>query len=298
MKFTLYQSNTKNQTFLRQITLGGAYNREYIQAGNVRNRGLELTVGYNKKWTDSRWSVNMSYSMNHNRIVRLLDNPNETLRQGGLNGCEVILTQGGTMGDLYTFTGFKRNQQGDIQVNADGQVMQIELPTPRLVGSVLPKAHLGLNNTFSWKGLECRLLITARLGGVCVSQTQAFMDSYGVSQKTATQRDNGGVVVGSQYVPTERYYTVVGGETPIWDEYVYDASNARIKEVYLSYTFDKLIRGVKVSVALTARNLLMLYCKAPFDPEATPSTDIYYQGFDYFMQPSQRSLGFSINVKL
>lgn len=298
VKFTLYQSNTKNQTFLRQITLGGAYNREYIQAGNVRNRGLELTVGYNKKWTDCRWSVNMSYSMNHNRIVRLLDNPNETLRQGGLNGCEVILTQGGTMGDLYTFTGFKRNQQGDIQVNADGQVMQIELPTPRLVGSVLPKAHLGLNNTFLWKGLECRLLITARLGGVCVSQTQAFMDSYGVSQKTATQRDNGGVVVGSQYVPTERYYTVVGGETPIWDEYVYDASNARIKEVYLSYTFDKLIRGAKVSVALTARNLLMLYCKAPFDPEATPSTDIYYQGFDYFMQPSQRSLGFSINVKL
>ena len=277
VKFTLYQSNTKNQTFLRQITLGGAYNREYIQAGNVRNRGLELTVGYNKKWTDCRWSVNMSYSMNHNRIVRLLDNPNETLRQGGLNGCEVILTQGGTMGDLYTFTGFKRNQQGDIQVNADGQVMQIELPTPRLVGSVLPKAHLGLNNTFSWKGLECRLLITPAWGGVCVSQTQAFMDSYGVSQKTATQRDNGGVVVGSQYVPTERYYTVVGGETPIWDEYVYDASNARIKEVYLSYTFDKLIRGAKLSVALTARNLLMLYCKAPFDPEATPSTDIYYQ---------------------
>ena len=60
------------------------------------------------------------------------------------------------------------------------------------------------------------------------------MDSYGVSQKTATQRDNGGVAVGSQYVPTERYYTVVGGETPIWDEYVYDASNARIKEIYLS----------------------------------------------------------------
>ena len=73
-------------------------------------------------------------------------------------------------------------------------------------------------------------------------------------------------------------------------------TNARIKELYLGYTFDKLIRGAKVSVALTARNLLMLYCKAPFDPEATSSTDIYYQGFDYFMQPSQRSLGFSINV--
>lgn len=298
VKFTLYQSDTKNQTFLRQITLGGAFNREYIQAGDVQNRGLELSVGYNKKWNDLRWTTNMTYSTNSNRIIRLLDNPNETLRQGGLNGCEVILTQGGTMGDLYTFTDFKRDEQGNVLLNSDGQVMQMELASPKLVGSVLPKAQLGLSNHFSWKGIELGMLITARLGGVCVSQTQAFMDSYGVSKKTAELRNNGGVSVGNQLVSTEKYYTVVGGETPIWDEYVYSATNARIKELYLGYTFDKLIRGAKVSVALTARNLLMLYCKAPFDPEATPSTDIYYQGFDYFMQPSQRSLGFSINVKL
>lgn len=298
VKFTLYQSDTKNQTFLRQITLGGAYNREYIQAGNVRNRGLELGVGYNKKWNSLRWAVDMNYSMNRNRIVRLLDNPDETLRQGGLNGCEVILTQGGTMGDLYTFTDYKRDAQGNIQLNSDGQVMQMELPSPKLVGSVLPKAHLGLSSKLSWKGMEFGMLITARLGGVCVSQTQAFMDSYGVSKKTAELRDRGGVKIGEQLLSTEKFYSVVGGETPIWDEYVYKASNARIRELYLGYTFDKLIRGAKVSLALTARNLLMLYCKAPFDPEATPSTDIYYQGFDYFMQPSQRSLGFSINVKL
>ena len=298
MKFTLYQSDTKNQTFLRQITLGGAFNREYIQAGDVRNRGLELSVGYNKKWKNLRWETNMTYSTNDNQIVRLLDNPNETLRQGGLNGCEVILTQGGTMGDLYTFTDFKRDAQGNILVNADGQVMQMELSSPNLVGSVLPKAHLGLKNNFTWKRFELGMLITARLGGVCVSQTQAFMDSYGVSKKTARLRNNGGVTVGNQLVSTENFYTIVGGDTPIWGEYVYSASNVRIKELYLGYTFDKLIRGAKVSIALTARNLLMLYCKAPFDPEATPSTDIYYQGFDYFMQPSQRSLGFSINVKL
>ena len=140
--------------------------------------------------------------------------------------------------------------------------------------------------------------MTARLGGVCVSQTQAFMDSYGVSRKTARLRDAGGVNVGGRLVPVEKYYTVVGGETPIWDEYIYKATNARVKELYLSYTTDRLLRGAKVTLGVTARNLWMLYCKAPFDPESTPSTDIYYQGFDYFMQPSQRSLGFYVNVKL
>ena len=139
MKLTLYRSDTKNQTFLRQITLGGAYDREYIQAGDVRNRGMELSLGYRKTWNRLHWSVDMNYSMNRNRIVRLLDNPNETLRQGGLNGCEVILTQGGTMGDLYTFTDYKRDAQGNIQLNADGQVMQMELPTPKRVARYCPK---------------------------------------------------------------------------------------------------------------------------------------------------------------
>ena len=41
----------------------------------------------------------------------------------------------------------------------------------------------------------------------------------------------------------------------------------------------------------------MIYNKAPFDPEATPSTDVYYQGFDYFMQPSQRTVALNVNVK-
>ncbi len=42
----------------------------------------------------------------------------------------------------------------------------------------------------------------------------------------------------------------------------------------------------------------MLYCKAPFDPELTPSTSTYGQGNDYFMQPSVRSFGFGIKFKL
>ncbi|MCR5076858.1 MAG: SusC/RagA family TonB-linked outer membrane protein [Prevotella sp.] len=297
LNLSVYQSNTKNQTFLRNITVGGEFDREYIQTGNVRNRGVELAVGYNKAWGSFNWNVSMNYSMNRNRIIKLLDNPAEILRQGGLNGCEVILTQGGTMGDLYTFTDFRRDRQGNILLNDDRQVMQTELQSPRYVGSVLPKGSIGLNNKFSWNGLELGILLTARLGGICVSQTQAIMDSYGVSRKTANLRNQGGVLVGKQLLSTEKYYSVVGGETPIWAEYIYSATNARVKEAYISYTTGKLVRGAKITFGLTARNLLMLYKKAPYDPEVTPSTDVYYQGFDYFMQPSQRSLGFYVNVK-
>ena len=297
LNLSFYQSNTRNQTFLRPITIGGPYNREYIQAGNVRNRGLELSLNYNKEWGKLLWQVGLNYSMNRNKIIRLLDNPKETLRQGGLNGCEVILKQGGTMGDLYTFTDFRRDADGNILLNDTYQVMQTELPTPQYIGSVLPKANLGISNKFTWRGLNFGLLLTARFGGLCVSQTQALMDSYGVSQKTAVLRDYGGVKVYGLLISAEKYYAVVGGETPIWAEYIYSATNVRIKEAYISYTFKRLFKKATLTLGLTARNLLMIYNKAPFDPEATPSTDVYYQGFDYFMQPSQRTVALNVNIK-
>mgnify|MGYP000382800393 CR=1 FL=1 len=55
---------------------------------------------------------------------------------------------------------------------------------------------------------------------------------------------------------------------------------------------------VKLTASLVGRNLWMIYNKAPFDPELTPSTaDNFLQGVDYFMQPSLRSLGFNVQLK-
>ncbi|MCD8193446.1 MAG: hypothetical protein LUD74_02640 [Tannerellaceae bacterium] len=55
--------------------------------------------------------------------------------------------------------------------------------------------------------------------------------------------------------------------------------------------------AMKVNVSVVGRNLWMIYNKAPFDPEATASTGTYFQGIDYFMQPSQRNIGFNVRVE-
>ena len=52
-----------------------------------------------------------------------------------------------------------------------------------------------------------------------------------------------------------------------------------------------------ITVSVVGRNLWMLYNKAPFDPEAVATTSNYYQGIDYFMMPSLRSVGFNLRVK-
>ena len=294
---TLYQSNTKNQTFLRPITGGQGFTSEYVQTGNVRNRGIELSLGYNHTWGDFAWSSSFTYSANRNKIVELLNDPNEVINQGGLNGANIILKKGGTMGDVYMTSDFKRDAEGNIAVK-DGNVSQVNLPNPSYRGSVLPKGNIGFSNDFSWKGFNLGFVVTARFGGIVMSQTQALMDAYGVSKASAEARDKGGVAVNKGLVSAEKYYSVVGGDNPIWSEYIYSATNARLQEAHLSYTFPRrMLSGMELTLGLTANNLFMIYNKAPFDPEATASTGTYYQGFDYLMQPSLRTLGFNVKLK-
>lgn len=81
--------------------------------------------------------------------------------------------------------------------------------------------------------------------------------------------------------------------------YLYSATNVRLQELSLGYTLPtKWFRDkMRMTVSFVGRNLWMIYCKAPFDPEISAATDnAYYQGVDYFMQPSTRNFGF--NVKL
>ena len=297
---TVYQSNTRKQTLLRDVTSGAAgFNKEHIQTGNIRNRGLELSVGYTKSWADFTWSSSLAYSMNRNKIVELLENPNEVVRQAGLSGCGVVLKKGGGMGDIYTYTDFKRDAEGNIALDSNGNVMQTNLSNPQYRGSVLPKGNLGFSNDFSWKGVNLGFVLTARLGGICMSQTQAILDEYGVSAVSAEARNNGGIAVNTGKISAEGYYAVVGGDNPIWSEYIYSATNVRLQEAHISYTLPrKWLKSKELTLGVTANNLFMIYRKAPFDPESTASTGTYYQGFDYFMQPSLRTLGFNIKLKL
>ena len=294
---TLYQSNTKNQTMLRPITAAEGYTAEYVQTGNVRNRGIELSLGYNRTWGDFAWSSSFTYSANRNKIVELLDDESEVIDKGGLNGASIILKKGGTMGDVYMKSDFKRDAEGNIAIK-DGNVSQVNLTNSSYRGSVLPKGNIGFSNDFSWKGFNFGFVVTARFGGIVMSQTQALLDAYGVSKASADARDKGGIAVNNGLVSAEKYYSVVGGDNPIWSEYVYSATNARIQEAHLGYTFPRrMLGGMELSLGLTANNLLMLYNKAPFDPESTASTGTYFQGFDYFMQPSLRTLGFNVKLK-
>lgn len=311
IELTWYRSNTFNQTFNVPVSSGSGYNSMYIQTGNVQNTGIELAIGYGMNFGDFDWNTNLTFSTNKNRIVELVDEYEDALsgevisvdrlEKGAAGSLTFMLTKDGTMGDLYVKNRIKRDSEGNVYINPSTKMIELESlgSNYEKVGSVLPKANLGWRNDFSFKGFRFGFMLGARLGGVVASPTQAFMDLYGVSEETALARDNGGVAVNNGVVDAEQFYAIVGGENGDMLRYIYDATNVRLQELSLGYTLPSkwFNDKAKLSLSLVGRNLWMIYNKAPFDPEVTASTGTYYQGIDYFMQPSLKNIGFNIKLQ-
>lgn len=168
------------------------------------------------------------------------------------------------------------------------------------LGSVLPDVNMSWRNDFRWKNLNFGFMISARLGGIVYSRTQAMLDQYGVSEVTAAARDAGGVTLnGGDVVDAYTWYSAIAGGNSIPQFYTYSATNVRLQEASIGYTIPrKLLRNVcEITVSIVGRNLWMLYNKAPFDPESIATTGNYYQGIDYFMMPSLRNVGFNLRLK-
>jgi TonB-linked SusC/RagA family outer membrane protein len=308
-----YYSNTTNQTFRPYISPSSGYSDMYIQTGNVRNSGIELSLGYSNTWNGLEWNSNFVLSANRNKVLELADNvvnpitgelfsiDKLDIKDGGLARAHFILTAGGTLGDLYSTQDLKRDSNGNIYVDADGKMQVIDTTDPIYLGSVFPKANLSWRNNLSWKNIHLGFMFSGRVGGVVYSATQAALDLYGVSETSAVARDNGGVAInGGDIINAETWFTTIGSGDGLPQYYAYSATNFRLQELSIGYTFPrKLLKNVaEVTVSLVANNLWMIYNKAPFDPEAVATTGNYFQGIDHFMIPSLRTIGFNLKVKL
>lgn len=309
-----YNTHTKNQTIYPEISTGSGYSEIPIQSGDVQNQGVELSLGFYKTWGIFGWNSSYTFSTNKNKIVSLVKdvmNPVtgeplniSAMEVGGLGNARFILKEGGSLGDLYSRQDFVRDSNGKIYVNAEGNVATEvikDLDSYIKLGSVLPKANMAWRNDFKVQNFNFGFMLTARLGGVVYSRTQAMLDYYGVSEASASARDNGGVYInGSDLIDANKWYTAIGSGDAVPQYYTYSATNVRLQEASIGYTFPKKMLGglFDLTLQVVGRNLWMIYNKAPYDPETVASaTSNFYSGLDYFMMPNTRNFGFNVRIK-
>ena len=307
--FTYYQTHTKNQFFKLPAKDGDEYAYRYVNAGNIQNTGVELMIeGTPVEIKNFSWKTGINYAFNKNKVVRLhAELPVFQYGPYGFSSSYAMkLKKGGSFGDIYG-KAFKRDADGKILYEKDGEHQGLPMiegdGNTVKVGNANPDFTLGWTNTFSWKGLVLSLLVDGRYGGKVLSQTQADMDMYGVTKVTGDARDKGYVMLEGQKITNVKgfYKSIVGGRAGVTEYYMYDATNFRLRELALGYTFPKRWMDATkffrdVQLAFTARNLFFIYKKAPFDPDLILSTGNDNQAIEVYGMPTTRSMGFSLRV--
>lgn len=215
-------------------------------------------------------------------------------------------------GDLYITNG-KPSLGGYATAASSGKlrVYEANKKFQKYAGNVNSKYQLSWSNTITYKDFSLYFLINGRIGGKVISLTEGYLDRLGASERTGAARlhaeanniytEDGrhGMDLndGRDRVAVEDYYTFVGGSDA--SSYIYDATNFRLRELSLGYTFRNLFGEYKnLSVSFVCRNLFFLYKDSPVDPDVSLSTANGLGGIDVFNYPSARTFGLNLKLNL
>lgn len=298
---TYYRIRSKDQFIALPAPSGSGYTEYFVNAGEVLNSGLELSFASDivktKKWL---WQSRINYSHNNNKIISLHPDLKNPISLSDNEGYQLIIQKGGAFGDLYVHK-FLYDENGNIRLDKNGNIMKSK--NKEYIGNSNPDWSLGWNNTINYRNFSLSVLFSGKFGGKAISQTEAMLDGYGVSKRTADARDQGGVLINSitpegkvsSVMDAKKYYTSIGDRNGIKEAYTYDRTNIRLSQASLSYQLSLPRSRVRnISFSITGQNLLFFYKDAPFDPEITLNTKITDQSLDNFSLPITRTLGGTI----
>jgi len=262
--FTYYNSVSTNQFLSLAAPSGSGYSSYFVNAGKIVNKGFELTIDAQPFRTDNfAWNTNINLSRNQNEIVELIaSNPNYQVG-GDDEGFASIIKAGGSFQDLYIFK-FNRNSAGQIILSPAG--VPTKAATQVKVGNVNPDLIAGWNHNLSYKNFFVSALINAKFGGVAFSKTEAFLDSYGASQRSADARLNATIPINAvsstgtavTSIDPVLYYSAIGDRNKIMEPYVFSRTNVRLGQLAFGYNLkiNKTSFPIKdASFSLVARNL-------------------------------------------
>jgi iron complex outermembrane recepter protein len=217
--FTVYQDNTKNQILPISAPPESGVSSILINAGNIQNRGIEISVDATPiRTNDFSWNTMLNYSRNSNKIVELYEGRKEyQLPNTGVAEISSWAIVGGAYGTLRTMIHSSPYQATDANGNKIADPKNgLPLLTWRAdaraafparsnvwqdVGDMNAKFRGGWDNTFNYKNFSLNVLIDAKIGGDFALATYRQGTHSGVYPNTIFGRDaqSGGITWTSAY---------------------------------------------------------------------------------------------------
>lgn len=312
MDLTFYSNTTKNQILDVPLDPTTGYSRAVLNAGKVRNNGIELLLGgkpvKNKNFS---WTTTINWSKNDNEVLELAEGLSDKQDIGYGGNATIQARVGGTTGDIYGF-GFVRSPDGQIIYNSSG--LPARPAEIQYIGSAYADWRGGLSNEFQYKNYRFSFLFDGQYGGMVYSQTHHKMSEQGKLKSTLPGREEGyivgaGVVAGpgntyianTKQVAPASYYGDYYRRANV-ESNSFDASFIKLREVRLEYGIPaKFLQKLKLNqafLALYGRDLALISDFPVFDPEtAALNGSTILPGVEIGQMPSTRTFGMNLTVK-
>ncbi|SOE22584.1 TonB-linked outer membrane protein, SusC/RagA family [Spirosomataceae bacterium TFI 002] len=309
--FTYYDNATTDQILDIAVSGGSGFTRAFINAGKVTNKGVELMLTATPiKTSQFSWDVSINFARNRNKVVELAPGLDNYLIASW--GPSVNARVGESYGTIVAEK-IKLDDQGRKLVDENGYYV---IERNQVVGSVLADFTGGFINTFAYKGFSLNAVIDYQKGGNIYSVTNRYgsysgllSNTVGLNDRGVEQREpvaDGGGIRAEGVTESGAENTVYLEAVDYWgtlrnyrDEFVYDASFIKLREVSLGYSIPSSILKktpfTNARISLVGRNLAILFKNIPnVDPEAALGSG-NIQGFENGQHPSFNSTGFNLN---
>ena len=320
---TVYQQNTINQIIPVNVPASTGYLYRYVNAGDVRNRGIEVSAYVSPVQTANfKWTVNANWTHNQNIVQSLYSGDNlvlATYQQGITSNATVGQAYGSLRGTDYVY-----DASGNKLVYSSGDLAgyyQVTTTANNVIGNPTPRWRGGITNTFTYKAVSLNFLIDVKAGGQLYSLDRAYGLDTGLTPETAGLNDkgnpsrntiaNGGGVIlpGVKADGTPNDIRVENNATGLYGyevnpnaAFVYDASFVKLREAALTFSLPATllskiaVKGIDLSVV--ARNLWIIHKNLPdADPEDIASSGNLGQGFQGGAYPTMRTIGANLRLR-
>ncbi len=336
LQFTVYKSNSTNQLLKVGLPVATGFSNQYINAGDIENKGLEAVISATPVKSGSlTWDVAFNFGMNRNKVVSLTETVKEFLvvDSGFGRSATPVIREGQSFGDMLGFFWMNtadvydadgkfvsHSDAGTPLVNATGlPLSSITTGDQAVIGNFNPKATMGLTNSFRYKDFAIRLLIDGRVGGTIMDGTEQLLAYNGAPEITAQHREGGWNLGGqdingaevSTAINSQAFWTTAsGGRYGTAEFFTYDATNFRVRELSIGYDIPLPgsfpLKSARLSVV--GRNLLFLYRgSSKLDIPGLSKRKMTFdpdmslgngnwQGISYGTLPSTRSIGFNLQL--
>lgn len=313
---SVYKTNTVNQLIFIGLPQPSGYNNQYVNVGDIENKGLEIMLTGNPVKKDNfSWNTTLNFALNRNKVLSLLPGIEQANLSPSTNFGSLLIKPGGSYGDIYGFK-WAQDANGAYQINNAGLPVVQQLQN---IGNFNPDYTISWLNQVDYKQFTLSFMIDGRVGGTVISGTDALLGYFGLADYTTKNREGGLVLPGvlpdgspnNIAISAEQLWTQVsqGGTNAYGDFFAYDATNFRLRELSLGYTLTLKNSPIKTArFSFTGRNLFFFYRgkskldipgigkrTLPVDPEAAIGTS-NFQGIESGILPSTRSFGFNLNL--